>query len=36
MKKESSGVRATLMKSKSSGAGPGAMFTKRRAPEPDL
>jgi len=34
MKKESSG--ATLMKNKSSGAGVGAMFIKRRAPEPEL
>jgi len=34
MKKESSGVGATLMKIKSSGA--GAMFMKRRAPKPEL
>jgi len=36
MKKESSGARAraTLIKAKSSGA--GAMFMKRRAPEPEL
>jgi len=34
MKKESSGAGATLMKTKSCGA--GAMFTKRRTPEPEL
>jgi len=37
MKKESSGARVTLMKTKSSGAsGAGAMFMKRRAHEPEL
>jgi len=33
---ESSGTGATLMKTKSSGAGAGTMFMKRRAPEPEL
>jgi len=36
MKNESSGNGATLMKTKSSGAGAGAMFMTRRAPEPEL
>jgi len=36
MIKESSGAGATLMKTKSSGAGAGAMFIKRRAPELEL
>jgi len=36
MKKESSRAGAALMKTRSSGAGAGAMFMKRRAPEPEL
>jgi len=36
MKKVSSGARATLMKTKSFGDGVGAMFMKRKAPEPEL
>jgi len=36
MKNESSGARTALKKTKSSGAGAGAMFMKRRAPEPEL
>jgi len=34
MKKESSGARVTLMKTK--GSGVGAMFMKRTSPEPEL
>jgi len=34
MKRESSGAGITVMKTKSSGAGTGAMFMKRRPPEP--
>jgi len=36
VKKESSGARAALKKTKSSGAGAGAMFMKRRAPGAEL
>jgi len=36
MKNESSGAGTTLMKTKSSWAGTGAMFMKRRAAEPVL
>ena len=36
MKKESSGARATLTNTMSSGAVAGAMLVKRRAPEPEL
>jgi len=36
MKKESSGAGVSLMKSNSSGAGAGATFMNRRAPEPEL
>jgi len=36
MKNESSGARTALKKTKSSRAGAGAMFMKRRAPEPEL
>jgi len=35
LKKKASGVGVTLMKTKSSEAGAGAMFMKRRAPEPE-
>ena len=34
MKRESSGAGITVMKTKSSGAGTGAMFMKIRPPEP--
>jgi len=36
MKKESSGAGDTLMKTKNTGAGAGAMFIKRKTPEPEL